>query len=188
MAVDIECARRLFTVEEYHRMAGAGILKPDDRVELIRGEIVEMSPIGRRHVAFVDNLNELLVVRLAGRAIVSVQSPVAVSAHSEPQPDLKVLRRRPVRYKDVAATAPDVLLLIEVAETSLRYDRTVKLRLYAEADVPEYWVIDCDAEAVEVYRAPTADGYREVTRVMGEGTLSPAAFPDVRLTLAEIFA
>ena len=188
MAVEVAAARRRFTRAEYYRMAEAGILGEHDRVELIRGEIVEMSPIGRRHVAFVDNLTELLVVRLAGRAIVSVQSPVAVSAHSEPQPDLKVLRRRAVRYKDVAATAPDVLLLIEVAETSLRYDRTVKLRLYADADVPEYWVIDCDAEAVEVHRAPTADGYREVTRVTGDGTVSPAAFPDVRLTLAEIFA
>jgi len=188
MAVDTERSRRLFTVEEYHRMAEAGILKPGDRVELIRGEIVEMSPIGRRHVAFVDNLTELLVVRLAGRAIVSIQSPVAVAADSEPQPDLKLLRRRAVPYKDAEATAADVLLLIEVAETSLRYDRTVKLRLYAEADVPEYWVVDCDAEAVEVHRAPTADGYREVTRVTGEGTVSPAAFPDVRLTLAEIFA
>src|SRR5215470_4110101 len=83
MAVDIACARRLFTVEEYHRMAEVGILKPHDRVELIRGEIVEMSPIGRRHAAFVDNLNQLLVTRLAGRAIVSVQNPVVVSADSE---------------------------------------------------------------------------------------------------------
>jgi Uma2 family endonuclease len=188
MAVDIEHSRRLFTVEEYRRMGEAGILKPHDRVELIRGEIIEMSPIGHRHVAFVDNLNELFVVRLSGRAIVSVQSPVAVTAHSEPQPDLKVLRRRGVPYKDAEATAVDVLLIIEVAETSLRYDRTVKSRLYAEAGVPEYWVVDCDAEAVEVHRAPTADGYSDVTRVTGEGTVSPAAFPDVRLTLAQIFA
>ena len=94
MAVDIAGTRRLFTVEEYHRMAEVGILKPHDRVELIRGEIVEMSPIGRRHAAFVDNLTELLVTRLSGRAIVSVQYPVVVAADSEPQPDLKLLRRR----------------------------------------------------------------------------------------------
>jgi Uma2 family endonuclease len=188
MAVDIAGARRLFTVEEYHRMAEVGILKPHDRVELIRGEIVEMSPIGRRHAAFVDNLTELLVTRLSGRAIVSVQNPVVVAADSEPQPDLKLLRRRrPVPYKDAEATAADVLLLIEVAETSLRYDRTVKLALYAEAGVPEYWVVDASAEAIEVYRGPAPDGYREVTRVIGEGTVSPAAFLDARLTLAEIF-
>src|SRR5262245_39273235 len=188
MAVDVAGARRLFTVEEYHRMADAGILKPHDRVELIRGEIVEMSPIGRRHAAFVDNLTELLVTRLAGRAIVSVQNPVVMAADSEPQPDLKLLRRRPVPYKDVAAAAGDVLLLIEVAETSLRYDRTIKLALYAEAGVPEYWVVDASVEAIEVHRDPSADGYREVIRVTGEGAVSPAAFSDVSMSLAKIFA
>ena len=188
MAVDIECSRRLFTVEEYQRMGQAGILKPGERVELIRGEIVEMSPIGRRHVAFVNNFNQLLVMRLAGRAIVSVQNPVVVAAHSEPQPDLALLRHRAVPYKDAEVTAADVLLLIEVAETSLRYDRTVKLRLYAEAGVPEYWVVDADAESIEVHRAPTAGGYGEVIRVSGDAAISPAAFPDVRLTMREIFA
>ena len=188
MAVEVEGARRLFTVEEYHRMGETGILKPGDRVELIRGEIIEMSPIGRRHVAFVNNFTQLLVMRLAGRAIVSVQNPVVTAGDSEPQPDLAVLRCRTVPYKDAEITAADVLLLIEVAETSLRYDRTVKLRLYAEAGVPEYWVVDCDAESVEIHRAPTADGYREVLRVTGDGAVSPAAFPDVRLTLAAIFA
>ena len=147
-----------------------------------------MSPIGRRHAAFVDNLAELLITRLTGRAIVSVQNPVVVSADSELQPDLKVLRRRPVPYKDVAAAAPDVLLIIEVAETSLRYDRTVKLALYAEAGVPEYWVVDASVEAIEVYRGPVGDGYREVSRVTGEGAVSPAAFPDVSVSVAEIFA
>jgi len=93
-----------------------------------------------------------------------------------------------VPYKDAAATAPDVLLLIEVAETSLRYDRTVKLALYAEAGVPEYWAIDAGAEAIEVYRAPAAAGYRNVARVTGEAAVNPGAFPDVRLTVAEIFA
>ena len=136
MAVEVERARRLFTVEEYHRMGETGILKPSDRVELIRGEIIEMSPIGRRHVAFVNNFNQLLVIRLAGRAIVSVQNPVVIADDSEPQPDLALLRCRAVPYKDAEITAADVLLLIELAETSLRYDRTVKLRLYAEAGVP----------------------------------------------------
>ena len=128
MAVEVERVRRLFTVEEYHRMAEVGILKPNDRVELIRGEIVQMSPPGRRHIAFVDNLTQLLVRRLAGRAIVSVQNPVIMTDDSEPQPDLSVLRRRSTPYKDAQATGVDVLLLIEVAETSLRSDRTAKLR------------------------------------------------------------
>jgi len=122
MATEIATARRLFTREEYRRMAEVGILKPTDHVELIRGEIITMSPPARRHVAFVNNLTELLVVRLTGRAIVSVQNPVALSEDSEPQPDLAVWRRRPVPYKEREAVAEDTLLLIEVAETSLRYD------------------------------------------------------------------
>lgn len=188
MAVEVASARRLFTRKEYHRMGEVGILKPTERVELIRGEIVTMSPPGRRHVAFVNNLNELLVIRLAGRAIVSVQNPVALAADTEPQPDLALFRRRSVPYKEAEATGEDVFLLIEVADSSLRYDRSTKLRLYAEDGVPEYWVIDVDAEAVEVYRAPEGGVYRDVSRVDGAGFVSPAAFPDVVLTLAEIFA
>ncbi|MBI2216170.1 MAG: Uma2 family endonuclease [Candidatus Rokubacteria bacterium] len=188
MAVEVAAARRLFTREEYHRMGEAGILKPTDRVELIRGEIVEMSPIGRRHVAFVDNLTQLLVVRLAGRAIVSIQNPVALSDDTEPQPDLKVVRRRPVPYKEREAYADDVLLLIEVAETSLAYDRSTKLRLYAEAGIPEYRVVDCVAESIEVHRTPQGDRYRDVGRLSGAATVTLQAFPDVAVTLAEIFA
>ena len=170
-------------------MGEVGILKPHDRVELIRGEIVEMSPIGRRHTAFVDNLNELLVTRLAGRAIVSVQNPVALSDDTEPQPDLKVLRRRVPPYKEREAFGEDTLLLIEVAETSLRYDRSTKLRLYAEAGISEYWIIDCAGESVEIHRTPEADRYRDVVRVADAGaTITPQAFPDAALTLAEIFA
>ena len=147
-------ARRLFTREEYHRMGEVGILKPTDRVELIKGEIVEMSPIGRRHVAFVDNLNQLFVTRLAGRARVSVQNPVALSDDTEPQPDIKILRRRPVPYKEREAFAEDTLLLVEVAETSLAYDRSTKLRLYAEAGIPEYWIVDPAQEQVTVLTLP----------------------------------
>jgi Uma2 family endonuclease len=165
-----------------------GILGEDDRVELIRGEIVEMSPIGRRHVAFIDNLNQLLVVRLAGRAIVSVQNPVVLADDSEPQPDLAIRRLRAVPYKEREAYAEDVLLLIEVADSSLAYDRSTKLRLYAEAGIPEYWVVDCTVETVEVHRGPGPDGYRDVSRVAGVATLTLQAFPDVELTTTEIFA
>ena len=120
MAVESVTARRKFTREEYHRMAEEGILKPTERVELIRGEIVEMSPAGRRHRAFVDNLNGLLTPRLAGPAIVSFQNPVVLPDDTEPQPDVQLLRRRPVPYKEREAFSEETLLLIEVAETSLR--------------------------------------------------------------------
>ena len=189
MAVEVATARRKFTRAEYHRMGEVGILKPTDRVELIRGEIIEMSPIGRRHAAFVDNLNQLLVTRLAGRAIVSVQNPVVLADDSEPEPDLKILRRRAISYKDREPDADDTLLLIEVAETSLAYDRSTKLRLYAETGIAEYWIVNCAAESVEIHRGRQADGYRDVRRVVGaDSTVSPEVFPDVSMTLAEIFA
>ena len=188
MAVETEVARRLFTRAEYHRMAEVGILKHSDRVELIRGEIVTLSPPGRRHSAFVDNLTQLLILRLGGRALVRVQNPVVLDEYSEPQPDLVLLRRRAVPYKDADATADDVVLLVEVADTSIRYDRTTKLRLYAEAGVPEYWIVDCTSESVEVYRAPSATGYGEVVVITGTASVSAQAVGDLVLPLPEIFA
>ena len=188
MAVEVAGARRRFTREEYSQMAEAGILKPTDRVELIRGEIVEMSPIGRRHQAFVDNLTQLLIMRVAGRAIVSVQNPLVLAEDTEPEPDLKILRRRSVPYKELETHADDVLLVIEVAESSLSYDRSTKQRLYAEAGISEYWVVDCAAESVEVHRTLQAGSYRDVSRLTGVAPVNPLAFPDIRVTLAEIFA
>lgn len=188
MAVEVVPARRLFTREEYRRMGEVGILKEDDRVELIRGEIIERVAPGRRHRAFVDNLNQLLVLRLAGRAIVSVQNPLVIGDHSEPEPDLKILRRRPLSYKEREADEDDVLLLIEVADSSLTYDRSTKLALYAEAGIPEYWVVNCITESIEISRAPEGTRYREVSQVAGDATITLQAFPDVVLTLAEIFA
>src|SRR5207244_10931688 len=132
-------AQRLYTREEYHRMDEVGSLKPTDRVELIRGEIVEMSPNGRRHRAFVDNLNQLLTVRVAGRAIVSVQNPVVLDDDTEPEPDIQIIRRRSVPYKELEAHGNDVLMLIEVAETSLSYDRSTTLRLYVETGIADDW-------------------------------------------------
>ena len=170
-------------------MAEVGILTCSERVELIRGEIIKMSPQGRRHRAFIDNLTHLLAMRLGERAIVSVQMPIVLADDTEPEPDIQILRRRSVPYKDREAHAEDTLLIIEVAQTSLAYDRSIKLRLYAGAGIPEYWVVDCAAESVEVYRVPHADGYNDVARVADPtAAVALQAFPDVSLPLAEIFA
>ena len=188
MAVQVERTLRRFTVDEYRRMADAGVFRPGERVELIDGEIVEMAPIGRRHANCVNNLTRLLITRLGDRAIVSPQNSIRISMRSEPQPDLTVLRRRAISYKDEDATASDVLLLIEVADTSLAYDRNVKLRLYAAAGIPEVWIVDAAGEEIEIYRSPESGGFREVQRARPGGTVTPSAFPDLTLAVADVFA
>ena len=190
MAIEVTPTRRRFSRHEYYQMAAAGILSEDDRVELVRGEIVVMSPIGRRHVTFVDNLNRLLVLRLGDRAIVSVQSPIALDDDTDLQPDLAVYRRSAVSHKDRDRGPDDAVLIIEIAETSLRYDRTTKLRLYAEAGILEYWVVNATAEHIDIYLDPHAGAYRRQRRIVnGDGaTVSPQAFPDVVLPLTEVFA
>ena len=185
MAVELERARRLFSIEEYEPMVEAGIIARDERVELIEGEIVEMSPIGDPHAAFVANLTHLLVNRVGDRARVWVQGPVRVPPRSKPQPDLALLRAR--SYVHAGATTDDVLLVIEVADTSLRYDRTVKLPLYARAGIMEYWLIDANAETLEIHRSPDGERYAEHRRASrGEG-VAPLAFPDATFPVDAIF-
>jgi Uma2 family endonuclease len=181
MAVALK--RRLFTVDEYYRMAEAGILTADDRVELIEGEIVEMSPIGSPHAGQVNHLNSILTTRLGGRAIVSVQNPVRLSQRSEPQPDLAILRPRDDSYRRSHPGPADILLIIEVMDTTVEMDRRVKAPLYARAGVRETWLLDVNAERIEAYRAPTPEGYRDV-RVLRRGeSVTPEAFPDLTFSV-----
>jgi Uma2 family endonuclease len=188
MAVDVEVARRLFTVEEYHRMAEAGIIGADERVELIEGEIVQMAPIGPRHVGCVINVNQLFITRLGGRAIVSPQNPVVIPPRSEPQPDLVLLRPRAISYSQELPASWDVLLAVEVADTTVRFDRLVKARLYARAGIAEFWLCLAADGVVEVYRGPSADGYADVTRHGPGQAVSPLAFPDVSFAVTDFFA
>ncbi|HXH81655.1 MAG TPA: Uma2 family endonuclease [Candidatus Tectomicrobia bacterium] len=187
MAIEVEVRRRLFTVEEYHRMAEAGIFHPDERLELIEGEIVRMAPIGPRHAGCVINATRLFVTRFADRAIVSPQNPVVIQPRSEPQPDLLVLRPRAVSYSREHPTPDDVLLAVEVAETTVRFDRLVKARLYARARIPEFWLLLPPDGAVEVYRGPTADGYASAEVRSSRETVSPLAFPDAAFGVADFF-
>jgi Uma2 family endonuclease len=186
MAVQTQPARRTFTADEFERMAAAGVFGPEERVELIRGEIVEMSPIGPGHGAGVAGLNKRLVLGVGDRAVVWIQSAARAALDSVPQPDLALLRPR--SYRKANPTPPDILLVVEVAETSLRYDRTVKLRLYAEAGIPEYWVVSAADGWIEVYRSPEGPGYRERRRAGAGETVSPLAFPDVVVPVADVFA
>ena len=178
--------RRRFTVAEYYRMAKAGILTEDDRVELIDGEILEMAPIGGRHAACVIRLDRLFQHLVGDAAVISVQNPVRLSEHAEPQPDLLLLRPRPDFYASGHPTPADVLLLVEVAETSSRYDRRVKMPLYARSGIPECWLVELDQATITVYRDPTPSGYGIVQTVRSGEKLRPLAFPDLELAVTDI--
>ena len=182
----VQIQRYSFTVDEFYKMAEAGIFTEDDRVELLDGEIVEMPPIGSNHASCVDRLTQLLVSRLGGRAIVRVQNPVRLTETSEPQPDLALLAPRADFYAEAHPQAPDVFLLIEVAETSADFDRQVKAPLYARAGVREVWLVDLPQRRVEVFREPYPDGYRQVRQAGPGQALSPLAFADVELRVDEI--
>ncbi|MEK7702599.1 MAG: Uma2 family endonuclease [Nitrospirota bacterium] len=152
--MSIQLEKRAFTSDEYHRMGEAGILSEDDRVELIEGEIIQMSPIGKHHASCVNRLNRILNMELGALAIISVQNPIRIGNFSEPQPDIVLLKPRTDFYAEQAPTAEDVLLLIEVADTSIEYDRTVKIPLYAAANISEVWIVNLQEGQVEVYSEP----------------------------------
>lgn len=179
--------RRPITVSEYHRMGEVGILGDRDRVELIEGELVAMSPIGSYHHGTVNKLNHSLVQAVGERAVVSVQGPVRLDEFSEPEPDIALLKPRPDFYQDGHAGPADVLLLIEVADTSLNYDHAVKRALYARHAIQELWIVDLTAGEVEVCRQPEADGYAATVRVGQDGELEPQLLPGVGIQAAALF-
>lgn len=167
-------------------MAETGILDRDDRVELLDGEIVEMSPIGSRHAACVSRLNRVFVRALGDRALVRVQDPVRLSTHDEPRPDVAIVHPRDDFYAGSHPGPRETLLLIEVADTSLSFDTGKKLGAYAKAGVPEVWIVDLSAGRVLVRREPKGETYAaEETRGRGQA-LELAAFPDVVLGVEEI--
>ena len=182
----LELVRRRFTVGEYYQMAQAGILGEDDRVELIDGEIVEMSPIGRRHAGRVNRLTQLFVRRLGDAAVVSVQNPVRLDEHNEPQPDVMLLRPRADFYEGSIPGPADVLLIVEVADTSAALDRRVKLPLYARSGVPEVWLVDLGKNTIRAHRDPTPGGYRTARTVRRGERIAPLALPDAELAAEEI--
>ena len=151
--------RHRLTVTDYYRMAEVGILDPEARVELIDGEIIDMVPPGSPHAATVHYLNEMLVRAVEGSATVLVQNPVRLGQYSEPQPDLALLRRRDDFYRERHPQPDDVLLIIEVAATSLRFDRDTKLPLYARHGIPELWLVDLGSRRLTRYRSPAHGSY-----------------------------
>jgi len=180
-------SRVRFTVDDYHRMAEAGILEWGQRVELLDGEIVEMTPIGRRHAACVDRLNVFFVETTRTRANVRVQNPVRLDDRNEPKPDVTLLKPREDFYAERELHAEDVLLLIEVAESSLEKDTQIKLPLYARAGVVEVWIADLTSRTLHVYRRPADGRYAEHLTITGDQSVTPVNFPELTVTIPQVF-
>lgn len=179
--------RYRFTVDEYDRMAEVGLLTQCDRVELLDGDIVEMSPIGDRHASVVARVSDVFSERLGRRCIVWGQNPLGLRVvRSVPQPDVVLLRRRDDFYATGRPGPDDALLVIEVMDTSTATDRGVKLPLYARAGIVETWLVDAGTDTIEVYRNPSAAGYAD-TQVLRRGDrVAPQAFPDVTVTVDDL--
>ena len=178
--------RRKLTADEYQRMGEAGIFHEDDRVELLDGELYEMPPIGDDHIGDVISLTRIFSRGVGVRALVSVQNPIRLSDHSEPEPDFALLRPREDSYRTGKARPEDILLLVEVAASSLEYDRETKLPRYAAAGIVEVWIVNLVDEQVEVYRQPSGTEYLS-RRIHRRGDrLSPVSFPDLIVRVEEI--
>ena len=186
MPMAVEVTRRRFTADEYQAMGRAGILREDDRVELIDGEVLAMSPIGPPHIGAVNRLNRLFTLRVGEAAIVQVQLPVRLDPHSEPQPDLVLLKPRADFYGTAAAAPDDILLAVEVAQSSLAYDRGIKADLYARRNVAEYWIVDLVHGTVIRHIDPAGGRYRQVALVPPDEPFAPVLMPDCVVTTRDI--
>jgi len=175
-----------FSAEEYHRLGELGILSPGARVELIEGAIHGMSPIGPFHSGVTMRLNRFFQLRAKGRWIVFVQDAVRLDDYSEPQPDLMLLKPAPDDYVSHHPTPDDVFLLIEIADSTLDFDRGRKLQIYARAGISEFWIVNLRDSTIEVYREPHFTGYENKAVLKADEKASPAAFPDVALEIAEL--
>lgn len=161
-----EVVKRLINVDEYHKMAEIGILKPDDRLELIHGEIYEMSPIGSKHAGIVNKLASLLNELFKDMAVIGVQNPVQIDGRNEPEPDISLLNYRSDFYVSAHPVPADVLAIIEVSDASIKFDKEVKAPLYASHGIPEYWIIDLENNRIEVYTNPIEKMYTKSQRYL----------------------
>jgi Uma2 family endonuclease len=185
--MSVAVSRRRFTADDYQRMGQAGILRREDHVELIDGEIIAMTPIGTRHCASVDRANRALVTKAGDSAIVRVQGSVRLDLYSEPEPDLVLLRPRADFYASAHPGPADILLIVEVAESSIEYDREVKARVYARSGVHEYWLADLNENVLLQHSSPRDGTYRNVQRYMRGQSLAPQLLPECIISISDLF-
>lgn len=179
----VQLLKKLFTVDEYHLMTQAGIISKDERVELIEGEIVQMAAIGTRHAGCVNRINRIFSRLPENMAIITVQNPIQLSGRAEPQADVLLLQPRADYYDTAHPTPSEVLLLVEVADSSVDYDRDVKIPIYSRSAIQEVWLVDLLAECLEVYRQPTPNGYSLILRFWRGQQVSPLAFPELEVSV-----
>jgi Uma2 family endonuclease len=183
---ETEAAKKLFTVDDYYKMLDAGILRDDDRVELIEGEIIEMSPMGSRHAAVVTCVTDVIVPLLKGNALLRPQLPLRLNEFNEPEPDIVVLKPRPDCYSSRHPGPADVFLVLEISDSSLKYDRDVKLPIYAAARLPEVWIADLPGDVVLVYREPSGKRDRTSLSFRRGDSLSCLKFPQIQLAAGHL--
>lgn len=177
---------RLWTVEEYHRMAEAGIFGADERVELLEGNIIWMSAKGTAHGSAVGRTNKLLQNRLENRAWISIQDPVKLNERSELEPDVAVVKVDPLDYADHHPTPSEVYLIIEVADSSLKLDCETKAKAYSKAGITDYWVLDVVSRQLYVFREPTQEGYQSRVILSEDRIISPLEFPDLQIAVLDM--
>ena len=178
--------RRPFTTTEYHQLIAAGVLTEDDRVELLNGEIIQMSAIGPRHAACVNRLIAFLSRKTGRFAIIAAQNPIRLDNYSEPEPDISLLKPREDFYAENHPVPADILIAIEVADSSLEYDRNIKLPSYARAGIPEAWLVDLISDRIEVHSQPHNGIYQEVRIVQREQKVVSRSIPQLKLKAEDI--
>ena len=181
--MSVQIQRRLFTVKEYHLMNEAGVFGEDDRVELIEGEIIQMAAIGTRHATCVRRLIRQFRQLPEESAILDVQNPIQLTERTEPQPDVVLLEPRADYYATAHPIPSEVLLLVEVSDSTIDFDRNVKVANYARSGIQEVWLWDLEANCLEVYRDPTENGYTSIQRFERGEIVSPLAFPDFQVSV-----
>jgi Uma2 family endonuclease len=185
--VGVVAERRRFTVDEYHKLATAGVLSADDRVELVEGELIQLPPIGSLHAGLVARLDRTFQALASNDCAVWIRNPLSFPPASEPQPDVALLKPRVDGYLGALPTAMDVLLVIEVADTTVAHDRDVKIPLYARQGVAEAWLLDATERRLEIYRDPGPEGYRTLLRPDRDAVVAPLALPKVRVDIRALF-
>jgi Uma2 family endonuclease len=183
-----DATKKLFTVDDYYRMLDVGILCDDDRVELIEGEIIQMSPMGSRHAAVVSSVTDVLVPLFKGKALLRPQLPLRLNEFNEPEPDIAVVKPRRDRYSSRHPRPSDVFLVIEISDSSLRYDRDVKLPIYAASRVPEVWIAHLKSATLLVYRDPAGKAYSTHSKYARGESLSCREFPEIQLAVDDLLA